>query len=127
MRPASPTSCDPVAVIAPVMGVGPSVNSGSCVLPAASAVAVVVVETDLTVELNDVELSTCSTVPELENCRFDPSAALSCATTERHAAGEIHPDHRSFGLVVAVSGQRQRRRVVDPTMVTVCGLLSASV
>ena len=53
MRPASPTSCEPIAVMAPLMGVVPSVNSGSCVLPVASAVAVVVVETELTVELPD--------------------------------------------------------------------------
>src|ERR1700692_1166610 len=104
MRPASPTSCEPVAVIAPVMGAGPSVNSGSCVLPAASAVAVVVVETDLTVELNDVELSTCSTVPELENCRFDPSAALSCATTDPMPPAKFTPITWSFGLAVAVPG-----------------------
>ena len=38
-------------MIVPLIGVLPSVKSGSCVLPAASAVAVVVVETELTVEL----------------------------------------------------------------------------
>src|SRR5258708_37080397 len=102
MRPANPTSCEPLAVIAPLMGAEPSVKSGSCVLPLASAVAVVVAETALTVELKDDALPTCSTAPELENCRFDPNAALSCATTDPMPPEKFTPITWSFGLAAWV-------------------------
>ena len=74
MRPASPVSCEPAAVIAPLMGVLPSVKNGSCTLPAANAVAVVVEATELTTVAPKAELNTCSTVPDgLENCSLDPT------------------------------------------------------
>src|SRR5580704_3288052 len=120
MRPASPTSCEPNEVIAPLMGTSPSVNSGSCVLPAASAVAVVVADTELTVELSELELTTCSTEPDgLENCRFDPSAALSCVTTEAMPAAKFTPITWSFGLDVALFGNGSAAGSSTRTMVTV--------
>ena len=48
MRPASPVVCEPFAVMAPVIGGVPSVNSGSCALPPVSEVAVEVAESELT-------------------------------------------------------------------------------
>jgi hypothetical protein len=82
MLPARPVVCEPLAVIAPVIGWLPSVNKRQLRTAARQRgygrgrrqriddVAAAVVE-----HLQDV--------PEgFENCRFVPSAALSCDTTE---------------------------------------------
>src|SRR5215472_15625605 len=79
MRPASPVVCEPVAEITPVIGLPPSLNSGSCALPFANAVAVAVADSALTVVAPT--LSACNVPPALENCTADPNAALSCDTT----------------------------------------------
>src|ERR1700744_2244651 len=90
MRPARPVVCEPLAVMAPVIGLSPSVNSGNCALPLVSDVAVEVADSEVTVLPG--ALRTCRTVPDgLENCRFDPSAALSCATAEPMPADKSTP------------------------------------
>ena len=50
MRPARPVVCEPLAVMAPVIGWSPfpSVNSGSCALPLVSEVRVDVADSELT-------------------------------------------------------------------------------
>src|ERR1700735_3003325 len=83
MSPGRPVVRAPADVSAPVIGVEPSRNSGSCALPLPSDVTVEVADNELRTLLVAPALSTCSVVPVgLENCRLVPNAALSCAATE---------------------------------------------
>ena len=89
---------EPLAVNAPVIGVEPSRNSGSCALPLVSEVTVEVADSELTL-LPLPLLSTCNVVPDgFENCRFVPSAALSCDTTALMPAAKIDSDRLVVGL-----------------------------
>src|SRR5262249_36011177 len=98
MRAASPVSCEPELVMAPVMGAVPSRNSGNCGLPLVRLVTVAVAAMELTV-VPAPALSTCSVVTEgLENWRLAPRAALSCETTEAIPPLKLTPITGLLGL-----------------------------
>src|ERR1700730_16672061 len=92
MRPAKPVLSKPVPVIAPVNGGAPSRHSGKAG-PPVSEVAVVVVDTLLTVIVLATSLSTRSVVPAgLENCSpVAPRAAVSWATTDAGPPVKLTP------------------------------------
>src|SRR5215469_4558879 len=99
MRPASPVVCEPLELSAPVIGVDPSRNIGSCGLPLASDVTVDVADSALTTLVVAPALSACNTVPlGLENCSLLPNAALSWDTTEVMPAEKSMPMTWLFGL-----------------------------
>src|SRR5580658_1014897 len=92
MRPARPVVWEPAEVSAPVIGVEPSRNNGSCALPLVSDVTVEVSDSALTTLVVLEALTTCSTVPEgFENCRLVPNAALSCVTTDAMPPEKLTP------------------------------------
>ena len=125
ISPAKPVVCEPSAVIAPVIGAPLlSVNSGSCELPLDNDVTVEVADSELTVLLPPL-LSTCRTVPEgLENCRFVPSAALSCDTAAPMPAEKSTP---ITGLVAFALDCGSEPPAPSATIVTVCWVLVPSV
>src|SRR5262245_15474983 len=105
IRPARPTCCEPLAVIAPLYGAPLSVNNGSCGLPLVSDDIVVVTDADSTSERFGAPSSTTRRVePDgFENCRsLDPSAALSWETTEAMPPEKLMPSTASFGSSGAV-------------------------
>src|SRR5690242_8839253 len=98
IRAAKPVAWFPFAVMAPVKGALPSVNSGNCALPLASAVTVAVAAAEFTV-VPGPALRTCKMVPDgLENCRpWPPSAALSWLNTAPMPPEKFTPITVAFG------------------------------
>src|SRR5262245_33256777 len=104
MRPAKPVVCVPLALISPVNGAEPSVNSGNCGLPLVNDVMVAVADSVLTVVARP-PLRTCSKDPDgLENCRpVEPSAAVRRAATAAAPPAKLMPTTRSAGSAVSES------------------------
>src|SRR5579859_1596019 len=124
MRPARPVVCDPVAEITPVIGLPPSVNSGTCALPLANVLAVAVADSALTVVAPT--LSACKVPPALENCSDEPNAALSCDTTALRPPEKSMPMVWLFGLACEFCSGSEPPGPSD-TIVMVCAVLPASV
>ena len=104
----------------------PSVNTGSCGLPFASAEAVVVVDPALTLTAAEPLSRTRNVEPAgLENCRLVlPTAAVICATIEAIPPWKLTPITLSLGLA-AVLGSGSAVGSSTRTIVIWCGVLVA--
>ena len=84
IRAEKPLACRPLELIDPEYTLLPSINNGSCALPLASDVMVVVVDAELTKIVFATSLRIRRIVPAgLVNCRpVAPSAAVSWAVID---------------------------------------------